>query len=168
MPWYLIHTKPRQEHRALDNLQRQGFHCVLPTLRVEKVRAGRRVAVDEPLFARYLFVELDTTLNWMPIRSTLGVSTLVRFGGAPAQVPAAVVAALEDDARRRTEAGGLDKRLFEPGESVRILGGAFAGLEAVYQMPDGDQRALVLIEILSKPVRVPVAVDALVRVTPAT
>jgi transcriptional antiterminator RfaH len=163
VPWYLIHTKPRQEHRALENLQRQDFRCVLPTVRVEKLRARRRVAVDEPLFARYLFVELDATVSWMPIRNTLGVSTLVRFGGAPAQVPTEVVEALAVDAKRRAEAG-LEKRLFEPGEPVRILGGAFAGLEAVYQMPDGDQRALVLIEILSKPVHVPVAIDALMRV----
>jgi transcriptional antiterminator RfaH len=33
MHWYLVHTKPIQEKCALDNLQRQGFKCYLPTPR---------------------------------------------------------------------------------------------------------------------------------------
>jgi transcriptional antiterminator RfaH len=34
---------------------------------------------------------------------------------------------------------------------VRILEGPFAGLEAVYQMKDGEGRVMVLIELMSKP-----------------
>ena len=81
--WYLIHTKPRQEHIALTNLERQGYTCYLPLLRVEKIRRRKAEVVSEPMFARYLFVRLSTSDNapsWAPIRSTLGVSQLVRFG----------------------------------------------------------------------------------------
>ncbi len=38
---------------------------------------------------------------------------------------------------------------------------AFAGLEGIYQMAEGERRVLVLIEILSKPVAVRVAPSAL-------
>ncbi len=31
MHWYLVHTKPRQEKCALENLQPQEFQCCLPT-----------------------------------------------------------------------------------------------------------------------------------------
>jgi transcriptional antiterminator RfaH len=44
------------------------------------------------------------------------------------------------------------QRHFEPGEVLRINDGPFAGLEAVYQMPDGEARVMVLIDILSKKV----------------
>ncbi|MDP3335894.1 MAG: transcription termination/antitermination NusG family protein, partial [Rhodoferax sp.] len=30
MNWYLIHTKPRLEKCALENLQNQGYTCFLP------------------------------------------------------------------------------------------------------------------------------------------
>ena len=40
MQWYLIHTKPRQEVCALENLQRQGYECYLPQLVLEKLRNG--------------------------------------------------------------------------------------------------------------------------------
>lgn len=47
--WYLIHTKPRQEHIALTNLERQGYTCYLLLLRVENSppqgRSGERAPV---------------------------------------------------------------------------------------------------------------------------
>lgn len=150
MPWYLVHTKPRQEFRACENLQRQGYRCMLPVLHAEKVRRGRLQPVEEALFARYLFIELDDESNWMPIRSTLGVQALVRFGGKPARVPQELVASLaEADAARRASP---PRTLFTPGETLRITEGPFVGLEAVYQMPDGDSRALVLISWLHRSV----------------
>ena len=42
-------------------------------------------------------------------------------------------------------------RLFQRGEEVQIKDGPFAGLRAIYQMGDGEGRAMVLIEILSRP-----------------
>jgi len=50
----------------------------------------------------------------------------------------------------------MPQKLFTAGERVRILKGPFAGLEGVYQMSDGELRVMVLIEMLSKPVRVQV------------
>ena len=39
--WYLIHTKPRQEHIALTNLERQGYTCYLPHCALKKSAAAR-------------------------------------------------------------------------------------------------------------------------------
>jgi hypothetical protein len=71
--WYVVHTKPRQETRALENLQNQGFECFLPTMEIEKLRNQRVMRVVEPMFSRYMFIQLDdTTQNWGPIRSNFG------------------------------------------------------------------------------------------------
>jgi transcription antitermination factor NusG len=80
--WYPIHTKPRQERRALDNLQHRGYPCYLPMFPVQKIRRAKLTTVEESLFPRYLFIQLDIGpkgLDWGPIRSTMGVSRLVRF-----------------------------------------------------------------------------------------
>mgnify|MGYP006170917579 FL=1 len=154
--WYLIHTKPRQEHIALTNLERQGYTCYLPLLRVEKIRRRKAEVVSEPMFARYLFVRLSTSDNgpsWAPIRSTLGVSQLVRFGTRPAKVEDPLV-----DLLRNRELAQPTEPLFKPGDTVVITEGPFAGLEAAYQMADAEQRAMVLLHILSQPV--PVQIDA--------
>jgi len=60
LSWYLIHSKPRQEQIALENLERQFYPCYLPIFRAEKIRRGELSVSEEPLFPRYLFVQLDT------------------------------------------------------------------------------------------------------------
>ncbi len=88
MHWYLVHTKPRQEKCALENLQRQGFQCYLPTLPAEKLRQGVLTVADEPLFPRYLFIRLgqgDSAKSWAPIRSTKGCKPPGQLWGRASQ-----------------------------------------------------------------------------------
>lgn len=164
MDWYLIHTKPRQEQVALENLQRQGFECYLPMLGIEKIRQGELVVCEEALFPRYLFIRLETgesARSWSPIRSTKGVSRLVTFGVDPARIDDRLVTALR---ARELLTRNSPHRLFAPGDRVCLTAGSFAGVEAVYQMADGEQRAMVLIELLSKPVAIRVAPASLRKV----
>ncbi len=154
MHWYLVHTKPRQEKCALDNLHRQGYQCYLPTVPFEKLRQGILTVADEPLFPRYLFIRLgqgDSAMSWAPIRSTRGVSRLVTFGIEPARVDDGLIELLKT---QEAVMQAVPVRLFRPGERVRLTEAPFAGIEGIYQMPDGEHRVRVLIEILSKPVAV--------------
>ena len=157
MHWYLVHTKPRQEKCALDNLHRQGYQCYLPTIPAEKLRQGLITIAYEPLFPRYLFIRLgrgDSAKSWAPIRSTKGVSRLVSFGIEPARMDDGLIELLRmQEALVQAE----PVRLFKRGERVRLTKEPFAGIECIYQMADGESRAMVLIEILSKPVAMLVA-----------
>ena len=149
MHWYAIHSKPRQEERALENLQRQGFEAWLPLLTVEKVLRSKLVQVIEPMFSRYLFIRLDTEqTNWSPIRSTLGVSKLVSFGNRPAVVADELIEALQQLPEQAPQ------RLIQPGQQVKIVSGPLRGLEGIYQQADGELRAMVLIELLNKQHRI--------------
>lgn len=148
--WYLVHTKPRQEDVALANLQRQGYECYLPQMRIERIRRRKAEIATEPMFPRYLFIRLDSSdqgKSWSPIRSTLGVSQLVHFGARAAKVDDALVELL----RQSEQATPLDP-IFHSGDSVVIADGPFAGIEAIFQTADADRRAFILLEILSKPV----------------
>ena len=150
LAWYLIHTKPRQEALALTNLSRQGFECYMPMLRLQKIRQRKTALVAEPMFPRYLFIRLDTSgsgQSWSPIRSTLGVNQLVRFGGQPAKVDGQLI-----DLIRSREQGTHAQPLFSAGEDVTVADGPFAGLEAIYQNTDAESRSMILLNILSKPV----------------
>jgi transcriptional antiterminator RfaH len=150
MYWYLIQTKPRLEKYALENLERQGYECYLPMLLAEKLRRGKLTVIDIPLFPRYLFIRLGTNTSdksWGPIRSTKGVSTLVRFGNDPAKADDELIALLKSHESSRQD---TPERLFEQGERVQLTEGPFAGIEGVYQMADGEHRAMVLIELLGK------------------
>ncbi|MDR0701098.1 MAG: transcription/translation regulatory transformer protein RfaH [Azoarcus sp.] len=150
MYWYLIQTKPRLEKYALENLERQGYECYLPIIPAEKLRQGKLTVIDTPLFPRYLFIRLGTNAtdkSWGPIRSTKGVSTLVRFGNDPAKADDELIALLKS---RENALQDAPERLFEQGERVSLTEGPFAGIEGIYQMTDGECRAMVLIELLGK------------------
>ena len=99
--------------------------------------------------------------SWSPIRSTKGVSRLVRFGAEPAKIDDALV-----DLLKAHEASALaePERLYQVGERVQLTQGPFAGIEGIYQMADGDRRVMVLIELMSKKVAVPVEMGALRKV----
>ena len=154
MNWYLIQTKLRQERCALDNLQWQGYECYFPTMPAEKLQLDRLGFVEQALFPRYLFIRLGqgpAAQSWGPIRSTKGISRLITFGATPAKVDDALIALLRNqEALVQTE----PDRLFKPGERVRITEAPFIDIEGTYQMTNGDQRVMVFIELMSKPVKI--------------
>jgi transcriptional antiterminator RfaH len=155
--WYVVQTKPKQEFRALEQLQNQHYHCFLPTLQIKKIRRGKLTVETEPLFSRYLFIRLDSvTTDWSPIRSTRGVSNLVAFGGRFATLPHAYIAALQNGPPNY-----VPQNLFDPGEPVTINDGPFAGFEGLYQLPDGEARAFVLIELMRQPQKLSFALETL-------
>lgn len=155
--WYLIYTKPRQERVALENLSRQQYTAYLPLLRYRERRQGAYVPVVGPMFPRYLFVHLDDQLDdWGPIRSTLGVANLVRFGGKAARLPEDFV----DTLRERADAAGVQtrpERVLRPGDRVRICEGAMAGYEAVFQATSSRERVLLLLQVAGLAARIQVA-----------
>ena len=156
MNWYVVHTKPRQESRALVNLEQQGYECFLPTISKQKISRIALGVATEPLFARYLFISLDTELSsksWAPIRSTLGVSKLVTFGNEPAKVHGDLITQIKNHDLILNQ---TPQALFQPGDVVTIREGAFAGVEAIFQMESGEARAMVLIELLHRPTRLSV------------
>ncbi|AOG12610.1 MULTISPECIES: transcription/translation regulatory transformer protein RfaH [unclassified Agrobacterium] len=164
MHWYLVHTKPRRELCALENLERQGYECYLPAYTAEVVRSGTLEVAVQPLFPRYLFVRLGrgpTAKSWTPIRSTIGVSRLVSFGTEPTPVDDRLIEILK---AREARHGAEPVPLFRSGEKVALTHGAFDGIEGVYQMTDGDRRAMVLIELLSRRVVLRVASSSLRKV----
>jgi transcriptional antiterminator RfaH len=164
MAWYLVRSKPRQEAVALTNLVRQGYESYLPMFAAEKIVRRKKATVQEAMFARYLFVRLDSTghgQSWSPIRSTIGVSELVRFGSQAAKVDESLIAMLrEREALQREN----PEALFSSGDHVVITEGAFAGLEAIYQMNDAEGRAMVLLDLLSKPVPMKINPASLLKV----
>jgi transcriptional antiterminator RfaH len=117
--------------------------------------------VIEPMFPRYLFIHLDSQHDdWGPIRSTLGVTALVRFGQFPTPVPGDLISNL----KQRADDEGiqqLPEYAYRPGESLRIADGVMAGFEAIYLARSAKDRVLVLLEILGQQARVELARDTI-------
>ena len=147
--WYLIYSKPRQEDKACAQLKNQGYEVYLPLVATQRRRDGRYCEVLEPMFPSYLFVALDPDNdNWSPIRSTIGVRELVKFGGNPAKIPASLVSELRD-----YEASGVQTKVVDrlkPGDEVHIVEGPMAGYNAIFEASTGNERVVLLLELASQ------------------
>lgn len=142
--WYLVQCKSRQDQRAEENLLRQGYVCVRPVCRRDRVVRGQRQSVQESLFPGYLFINLSADADWSPLRSTRGVNRLVSFGGTPLAVSADLVAQLQQRAESTVSVP------FIIGDNVKILDDGFAELDAVFLTMDGEERAILLIDFLNR------------------
>ncbi len=153
--WFVVHTKPRREAVAEENLARQGFDTYCPRICLERIRRYKRVRTIEAMFPRYLFVHLEVGHdNISAIAYTKGVSQLVRFGNEPATVPDDVIRLLRESA---SDPSGLYFELLpEPkkGDRVDIIDGPFAGLSGVFYKRSAEERVVILLNVLGEQSRV--------------
>ena len=167
MKWYIIHSKPRQEARAYENLLNQGFEVYLPTCKVQKLIKNKLSIEIEPMFSRYLFIRLDdVTSNWFPIRSTRGVAKLLQFGkdSLPIIVPDQIIETIKAHDFSETEQENA-RTLYKDQELLEIKSGPFKGLTGFYQNlisnSSNEVRALLLIELLGKTQKIEISVKDL-------
>jgi transcriptional antiterminator RfaH len=155
--WYVVYTKPHREEMAQFHLQRKGLDTFFPRLRSPYGRRNRRHIV--PLFPNYLFVQLRIPDDYNVVRWSPGVNHLVGCDGIPTPLDGTVVAFLR---QRSTPEGISPARVrLTVGLGVRIVSGPFEGLVGIIENPpDAKRRVKVLMQLLSRQVRVEVPVEA--------
>ncbi|MCC7360126.1 MAG: transcriptional activator RfaH [Anaerolineales bacterium] len=160
--WYVVYTKPRQEHTALHHLVRQHFEAWLPLMGKWIRKGAERVCVTEPMFPRYLF--LRTThceQSLASVRSTIGAVGLVRFGERSPTLDDETIATLRQLADATREPPGVPS----PGSRVRVMAGPLAGLEALV-VASAARRVEVFLGLLGREMRVSLS-PGLVEALPA-
>jgi transcription elongation factor/antiterminator RfaH len=160
--WYLLHTKPYKEEFLWSAMQARNIDCFYPRLHVQP--KNPRSKTIRPYFPGYLFVKIEPVsqlaneLRWFP-----GVLNWVYFGNEPASVPDFIV----NDIRKHVD--GLNSTRMvshnnvEKGTSIRVVDGAFAGYEGIFESHlSGSERVTVLLRLVhSQPKRVEMPFDLL-------
>ena len=143
--WYLLQSKFKQEKKAAQELRQQDIIVFLPLYRRKKIIKGQELIKEEPLFSRYLFARLNIKkTNWTSIRSTRGITNFVEFGNGPVIVSEVIVNEL-----KKINSLPPEPRL-KIGEKVKVIGGSLKGLNAIYQAPNGESRAYILLTFLQQ------------------
>ena len=152
--WYVVHTRSRHEKRVSEQLQLKRVETFLPLYHSKRNWNGRSAEVDLPLFPGYVFVRIPL-IERLSVLTLGGVAGLVSFQGAP--VPLADV-----ELERLRSCLSIVKAepipYFHPGNRVRIVTGALAGLEGVILRQNGQARFVLSIEMILR--SVVVSVDA--------
>lgn len=161
--WYVVQCKGGESFRAAEHLVNQEYELFHPVLEVQKKRRGRLQWVQEPLFPFYLFMRLDRVAsNWRPIRSTRGVLRIVTFGNAlPVPVSDELIEMLHQHGTTRDQ--NPQQLYFRQGEPVDITEGPFKDLQAIFESHKGEERAIVLLNMLHRQQRLEMPVSQLKR-----
>ncbi len=154
--WFVVQTKPGNEHRVETNLSNQEMEVFLPMFENFQCAQGKLVQKIKPLFPNYLFARLDIEAHYYKVKWTRGVSKILGVGNGPVPISEKVVEAIKG---RMGESNlvRLDDGLVQ-GAVVQFTSGPFKDLMGVFdkKMSDG-KRVKVLLSLVG--VDVPVQVS---------
>ncbi|MEO7724908.1 MAG: transcription termination/antitermination NusG family protein [Chthoniobacterales bacterium] len=166
MPWFALHTAPRQEGKVAAFLQREaGVEVFAPRIRFRRMRAGRPIWATEALFPGYLFARFDYFAQRRQIQAFPGVTSIVHFGERAAEVEEPLIAELRSlVADNETVEITVEP---QPGSDVVIAGGPMRGLRVlVTRVLPGRQRIAILLEMLGTHREVEIETDRVLPVNP--
>ena len=91
--------------------------------------------------------------RWRSINGTVGVRQILTDGNTPRYVPDRII---EEIVAREDETGSvkLVPPAFSPGQPVRLMDGAFAEVSGLFEEMRDENRAVLLISLLGRKVRV--------------
>ena len=161
--WYVVRIKPGSESRAVWHLNNQDFDVYLPCYRKTVRHARKTQEVLRPLFPGYAFINMDLKKQrWRSVNGTVGVLSLVQFGGEPAEVPTSMIDAI----RAREDEGGavsLKPEGLKKGDVVRVREGAFCDFEAIIDEVSDQKRVYLMLDLMGQSVRVSVRAENLAK-----
>ena len=168
--WYAIHTYAGYENAVMRNLKQRIdslgvndkiFSVVVPTEKKIKIKAGKRVEVEEKVYPGYVLVDMIVDDNsWYVVRNTPRVTGFVGAGVNPVPLNKKEV----DDlfGRMDKNKGNVSKHQMdiEVGEIVRIADGPFKELEGKVSDVDNERgKVKVLVSMFGR--ETPVELDFL-------
>lgn len=128
--WYAVYTRPRNEKKVRDRLQRKGVEVYLPIRTQIRQWSDRRKKVDMPIISSYLFVRIVYLQERQILYDTPGFVTFVYQEGRPKAIPES-----EIETMRRTVDSMLnfvvETKLLTRGQKVTIGSGPLCGIKGV-------------------------------------
>ncbi len=156
--WYVVNTYAGHENRVKENLERRMetmglqdylFRVIVAEEKEIEYKNGKEVEKVKNLFSGYVFVEMIMTDEaWYIVRNTPGVTGFIgSSGGGAKPFPVA-----EDEMESILRRLGMSERRvnvdFTIGDRVKILSGAFDGVEGTVEELDNETQTAVVLTIL--------------------
>ena len=158
--WFILQFKPNSHHRAVKNLNQQGFKTFLPIIDTTSRKACQFSNSTRPLFPGYMFISFDRSrTQWHKINNTYGVSRLVTFNSVIKSIPAEII----NDLMARCDLVGklLPLKKLKNGSQVKLLKGPFANFVAIVEKYEDDQRIWLLMDLMGRKTKIQITPNIL-------
>lgn len=165
--WYAIHTYSGYEDAVARNLKQRVeslgmqdkiFNVIVPKEKSIKVKAGKRVEVEEKIYPGYVLVDMIVTDDsWYVVRNTPRVTGFVGSGVTPVPVSKDEIDMLFSRMEADTTSHDIE---LEIGEAVQIVDGPFKEFEGKVNEVDNERgKVHVLVSMFGR--ETPVELDFL-------
>jgi transcriptional antiterminator RfaH len=145
--WFVVHTKPRDEHRVKIHFEGMEIETLLPLHEDSQLSHGRRVRVLHPLFPNYLFAKLDMERHYYKVKWTRGVNRILGVGNEPAPVSETVIQVLKDRMGDDDTVELLED--LREGDLVQITSGPLKDFVGVFQKGlSSSGRVRILLDLI--------------------
>jgi len=154
--WYVIQTKPGNEDRVQNNLQRQEIENFLPRLGTYEHRQGLMVHRIKPLFPNYLFAKFHLGLHYSKVKWTRGVNRILGNGTEPIPISGQVISTIKEKVGENNLIRLEDE--WKEGDIIQVTSGPFKDLTGIFQKRMSSQgRVRILLSLIG--VDVPVQIS---------
>jgi transcriptional antiterminator RfaH len=148
--WYAIHTQPKQESRAQENLRAWGLETFCPRVRErhQSPFTGKEIFMAKPLFPRYIFARFQADRLMHRVRFTRGVAKIVGSASGPDRVDENIIRILKS----REGADGFIRmgEDLKCGDRVVVREGLFRDFDGIFVRDLLDsERVLILLTTIS-------------------
>ncbi|MGB2666846.1 MAG: UpxY family transcription antiterminator [Candidatus Acidiferrum sp.] len=152
--WYAAYTGANREKKVAAQLSRRSVEFFLPKYHSVRHWKDRRVELDLPLFAGYIFVHV-ALCERLQVLQVPGVVRLVGFGNCATPVPDIEISRVRAILNHglRTD----PHPYLSTGQRVRVKDGPFTGLEGFIVRRKNITRFVVTIELIRRAVSVEVS-----------
>lgn len=144
MPWFAIYTRPKNEKKVVEGLERIGVEVYCPMVKQIKQWSDRKKKVEAPLINSYVFVNIEEK-NRNIVFEVPGVVRYLFWLGKPAVIQDQEIEVLKTSLKgiiSSVEVNGI-----QPGDTITISKGPFKGKEGTVSQVDKNKIKLVLKEL---------------------
>jgi transcriptional antiterminator RfaH len=147
--WFVIHTKPRDEHRVKNNFDGMGIETLFPLYKNYRYLHERMCPVLNPLFPNYLFARLDLERHYYKVKWTRGVNRILGLGKEPTAISEIVIKTLRERMDEDDTVQLLDD--LKEGNLVQITSGPLKDFVGVFQKGlSSGVRVRILLNLIGK------------------
>jgi transcriptional antiterminator NusG len=165
--WYVIHTYSGYEDNVARNMRQRIesmdmqdhiFDVLVPKEKKIKIKAGKRVTVEERIYPGYVLVDMIVTdASWYVVRNTPNVTGFIGLGTTPTPIDPKEIETL----KKRM---GVDEPKYKmdvhTGDMVKIVDGPFKNFEGKIEgVDEAKGKVKVLVSIFGR--ETPVELDFL-------
>jgi transcription termination/antitermination protein NusG len=165
--WYAIHTYAGYENAVLKNLKQRTeslgmedkiFNVIVPTEKKIKIKAGKKVEVEEKVYPGYVLVDMIVTDDsWFVVRNTPRVTGFVGSGVYPVPLEQKEVDELFGRMQKDTAKHSMN---LDVDDMIIVIDGPFKELEGKIEEVDEERGKIkVLVSMFGR--ETPVELDFL-------